>query len=130
METLVQILINIGLAALGLYSYALIACRKHIRHFDWNVFWAENLPFWIWAIQVELVYITIVSIFPSIELLFAQKIIGLADSIAKFELIPLTEVSERVIKGFVYILGAWILSWVVNTGLKKEYKIGKSKLRF
>lgn len=128
METLVQILINIGLAALGLYSYALIACRKHIRHFDWNVFWAENLPFWIWAIQVELVYITIVSIFPSIELLFAQKIIGLANSIAKFELIPLTEVSERVIKGFVYILGAWILSWVVNTGLKKEYKIGKSKL--
>lgn len=127
MEVFVQILTNIGLAGLGLYSYALFACRKHIRNFDWNIFWEENYPFWIWAIQVELVYITIVSIFPSIEILFAQKIIGLANNIANFEIVPLTEVSERAIKGFVYILGAWLLSWVVNTSLKKENKIGKSK---
>jgi hypothetical protein len=127
METFLQILINVGLAALGLYSYALFACRKHIRNFDWGIFWNENYPFWIWAIQVELVYIVIVSIFPSIELLFAQKIIGLANNIADYEIIPLTEVSERVIKGFVYILGSWILSWLVNKGLNKENKIGKSK---
>lgn len=127
METLGNILINVGLAALGLYSYALIACRKHIRNFDWGIFWRENYPFWIWAIQVEMVYIAIVSIFPSIELLFARKVIGFANNLADYEIIPLTEVSESVIKGFVYILGAWILSWAVNTGLKKGDKIGKSK---
>lgn len=127
METLIQILTNIGLAALGLYAYALAACRKHIWNFDWSIFWKANIPFWIWAVQVELVYIIIMSLFPSIELLFAQKIIGLANSIAKFDIIPLTEVSESVVKGFVYILGAWLLSWVVNKGLKKENKIGKSK---
>ena len=43
--------------------------------------------------------------FPSVELLFAQKIISLANRLATFELIPLGEVSEKVTKGFVYILG-------------------------
>lgn len=128
MEIFLKILINVGLAALGLYSYALIACRKHIKSFNWTIFWNENYPFWIWAIQVEMVYIIIVSAFPSIELLFAQRIIGFANKMASFEIIPLTEVSESVIKGFVYILGAWLLSWVVNRGLKKENKIGKSKI--
>lgn len=129
METFFQILINIGLAALGLYSYALIACRRHIvnKTFKWSVFYQENIIFWIWAVQVELIYIIVVSIFPSIELLFAQKIIGLANRLATFEIIPLSEVSERVVKGFVYILGAWVLSWVVNKGLKKPSKIGKHK---
>jgi hypothetical protein len=125
MDILSQILVNIGLSALGLYAYALIACRKHIKNFDWKIFWNENIPFWVWAIQVELVYIVIMSIFPSIELLFAQKIIGLVNNIAQYEIIPLSEVSERVTKGFVYIFGAFLLSWVVNKGLKKENKIGK-----
>lgn len=127
METFVQILINTGLAALGLYSYALVACRKHIGNWDWEIFWNENYKFWIWAIQIEGIYIIVVSIFPSVELLFAQKIIEYANRIANYEIIPLTEVSESVIKGFAYLLGAWVLSWLVNRGLKKENKIGKQQ---
>ena len=125
MEVVKQIIINLGLGVLGLWGYGLFSVRKHIANqtFKWSIFYAENWMFWLWALQVQLFYSIVMSIFPNVEPIFAKKIIGWINSLAGFDL----EIPESAMMGFIYVLGAWALSYLVNKGLKKPNKIGKSK---
>ncbi len=59
-------LINLVLAFVGLAIYSLWDLRKKIRNpnFSWKGFRAENKNFWIWAISMQILLVSLIAIAP------------------------------------------------------------------
>lgn len=61
---MIDFLQNIGLAAIGLLIYSLFEARKHLKNFDFKIFFAHNKPFWIWAILLQILFAGLLAIAP------------------------------------------------------------------
>lgn len=112
---------NIILSLIGLIGYGLYKARKYVftKGFDWNVFFADNKVFWIWAFLCQLLYSSVSAIFPPLTDALAQGILSRVD--LGFE-VPVEYLSVAF-----YLASAWLLSVLSNKGMIPADKIGKAK---
>lgn len=64
-----EILINTGLAILGILLFTLVLAQNHIKagSFDWQRFVSDNAYQWIWSVFTAIVVIVVLAIVPDFK---------------------------------------------------------------
>jgi len=120
-----QFFINLGLSIVGLFSYSLLSVRKHIKNrtFKLSIFWNHNIIFWIWAILLQSVYVSLMSLYPGLETWAGEKLIAVVQAVVGIELNIPKELTNTV----VYLSLALLLAKLVNGSIPTKDKIGTKK---
>lgn len=128
METLLQILTNLGLCTVGMIAFTLWQTRKHMHDFSFQILINHNRFFWIWVSAAQLLLAVLLGFYPGLEIAVAELIIKIIQSAATgvgFEIV----VPEELIKVVFYLTLVWSLSRLTNIAMRPADKIGKHKQR-
>jgi hypothetical protein len=126
METLLQILTNLGLCTVGMIAFTLWQTRKHMHDFSLKILISHNRFFWIWVSVAQTLLAVLLGFYPALEIAVADLAINILQSAASAVGLQI-EVPKELIKVVFYLTLVLLLSRLTNIAMRPEDKIGKNK---